>query len=45
VPFAKALYDHIQRNKLNVQVIVPFHGNRKSDVAELGRLAGVNATN
>jgi glyoxylase-like metal-dependent hydrolase (beta-lactamase superfamily II) len=45
VPFAKALYDHIQRNKLNVQVIVPFHGNRKSDVAELARLAGVNATN
>ena len=45
VPFAKALYDHIQRNKLNVQVIVPFHGSRKSDVAELGRLAGVNATN
>ena len=26
VPFARALYDHIQRNKLNVQVIVPFHG-------------------
>jgi glyoxylase-like metal-dependent hydrolase (beta-lactamase superfamily II) len=45
VPFAKALYDHIQRNKLNVQVIVPFHGNRKSDVAELARLAGINATN
>jgi glyoxylase-like metal-dependent hydrolase (beta-lactamase superfamily II) len=45
MPFAKALYDHIQRNKLNVQVIVPFHGNRKSDVGELGRLAGVNATN
>jgi glyoxylase-like metal-dependent hydrolase (beta-lactamase superfamily II) len=45
VPFAKALHDHIQRNKLNVQVIVPFHGNRKSDVAELGRLAGVAGTN
>jgi glyoxylase-like metal-dependent hydrolase (beta-lactamase superfamily II) len=45
VAYAKALHDNIQRLKLDVQVIVPFHGNRKSDVAELARLAGVNATN
>ena len=45
VAYAKALHDNIQRLKLDVQVIAPFHGNRKSDVAELGRLAGVNATN
>ena len=45
VAYAKALHANIQRLKLDVQVIAPFHGNRKSDVAELGRLAGVNATN
>jgi len=45
VAYAKALHDNIKRLKLDVQVIAPFHGNRKSDVAELGRLAGVNATN
>jgi glyoxylase-like metal-dependent hydrolase (beta-lactamase superfamily II) len=45
VPFAKALYDNIQRNKLDVQTIAPFHGNRLTDVAELARAAGVNATN
>jgi glyoxylase-like metal-dependent hydrolase (beta-lactamase superfamily II) len=45
VPSAKALYDNIQRLKLDVQVIAPFHGNRKTDVAELARAAGVNATN
>jgi glyoxylase-like metal-dependent hydrolase (beta-lactamase superfamily II) len=45
VPYAKALYDNIQRLKLDVQVIAPFHGNRKTDVAEVGRLAGINATN
>jgi glyoxylase-like metal-dependent hydrolase (beta-lactamase superfamily II) len=45
VPYAKALYDNIQRLKLDVQVIAPFHGNRKSDVAELSRAAQVNATN
>jgi glyoxylase-like metal-dependent hydrolase (beta-lactamase superfamily II) len=45
VPYARALYDNIQRLKLDVQVIAPFHGNRKSDMAELARLAGVNATN
>jgi hypothetical protein len=45
VAYAKALHANIQRLKLNVQVIAPFHGNRKSDVAELSKLAGVNATN
>jgi len=45
VPFAKALYDNIQRNKLDVQTIAPFHGNRLTDMAELARAAGVNATN
>jgi glyoxylase-like metal-dependent hydrolase (beta-lactamase superfamily II) len=45
VAYAKALHANIQRLKLDVQVIAPFHGNRKSDVAELARLAGVNATN
>ena len=45
VAYARALHANIQRLKLDVQVIAPFHGNRKSDVAELGKLAGVNATN
>jgi glyoxylase-like metal-dependent hydrolase (beta-lactamase superfamily II) len=45
VPSAKALYDNIQRLKLDVQTIAPLHGNRTTDLAELGRAAGVNATN
>jgi glyoxylase-like metal-dependent hydrolase (beta-lactamase superfamily II) len=45
VPFARALYDTILRNKLDVQTITPLHGNRTTDVAELARAAGVNATN
>jgi glyoxylase-like metal-dependent hydrolase (beta-lactamase superfamily II) len=45
VPYAKALYDNIQRLKLDVQVIAPFHGNRTADVAELGKAAGVTASN
>lgn len=45
VPYAKALYDNIQRLKLDVQVIAPFHGNRTGDVAELARAAGVTASN
>ncbi len=46
VPYAKALYDNIKRLNLDVAVIAPFHGNRKSDVAEVGRAGGVaNATN
>jgi glyoxylase-like metal-dependent hydrolase (beta-lactamase superfamily II) len=44
VPYAKALYDNIQRLKLDVQVIVPFHGNRTGDVAELAKAAGVTAS-
>ena len=38
------LYDNIQRLKLDVQVIAPFHGNRTADVAELARAGGVTAT-
>jgi glyoxylase-like metal-dependent hydrolase (beta-lactamase superfamily II) len=45
VAYAKALLANIQRLKLDAQVIAPFHGNRKSDVAELSKLAGVTATN
>jgi glyoxylase-like metal-dependent hydrolase (beta-lactamase superfamily II) len=45
VTYAKALLANVQRLKLDVQTIAPFHGNRKSDVAELTKLAGVNATN
>jgi glyoxylase-like metal-dependent hydrolase (beta-lactamase superfamily II) len=45
VPFAKALYDNIQRLKLDVKTIVPFHGNRTGDVAELARAAGVSSSN
>ena len=44
VPSAKALYDNIQRLKLDVQVITPFHGNRTTDVAEVAKAAGVTAT-
>jgi glyoxylase-like metal-dependent hydrolase (beta-lactamase superfamily II) len=42
VPYAAALYDNIQRLKLDVQTIVPFHGARTSNVAELGKSAGKN---
>jgi glyoxylase-like metal-dependent hydrolase (beta-lactamase superfamily II) len=44
VPGAKALYDNIQRLKLDVQVIAPFHGNRTGTLAELAGAAGVAAT-
>src|SRR5207245_7141898 len=40
VPYAKALYDNVQRLKLDVQVITPFHGNRTCDLAELAKAAG-----
>lgn len=43
VPYAKALYDNIQRLKIDVQTIAPFHGNRLTDMAELARAAGVKA--
>jgi hypothetical protein len=45
VPAAKALYDNIQRLKLDVMTITPLHGNRTTDVAEVARAAGANATN
>jgi glyoxylase-like metal-dependent hydrolase (beta-lactamase superfamily II) len=45
VPHAKALYDNIQRLKLDVQVIAPLHGNRTSDVAELSKAAGASSSN
>lgn len=45
VPAAKALHDNVRRLKLDVQVIAPFHGNRKSDMAELATAAGVAGTN
>ena len=46
VPSAKALNDNIKRLKLDVQVIAPFHGNRKTNVAELEKAAtGSAATN
>src|SRR5258706_14589835 len=44
VVYAKALNDNIQRLKLDVQVITPLHGNRTTDVAELGKAAGGTGT-
>lgn len=43
VPYAAALYDNIQRLKLDVQTILPFHGGRTTDVAEVARNAGKTA--
>ncbi|PWT84229.1 MAG: MBL fold metallo-hydrolase [Blastocatellia bacterium] len=43
VPYAAALYDNIQRLKLDVQTIAPFHGGRTTDVAELAKSAGKGA--
>jgi glyoxylase-like metal-dependent hydrolase (beta-lactamase superfamily II) len=40
VPYAKALYDNIQRLKLDIKVITPLHGNRTTDVAEVAKAAG-----
>ncbi len=34
---ALTLYDNIQRLKLDVQTIAPFHGGRTTDMAELTR--------
>jgi hypothetical protein len=45
VVYAKALNDNIQRLKLDVKIIAPFHGNRTSDVAELARAAGASSSN
>jgi len=40
VPYAAALYDNIKRLNLDVQSIVPLHGARTGNVAELARHAG-----
>ena len=40
IPYAVALYDNIQRLKLDVQTIAPFHGGRTTTVAELAKSAG-----
>jgi glyoxylase-like metal-dependent hydrolase (beta-lactamase superfamily II) len=40
VPYAVALYDNIQRLKLDVKTIAPFHGARTTDMTELARAAG-----
>jgi glyoxylase-like metal-dependent hydrolase (beta-lactamase superfamily II) len=45
VPYARALYDNVQRLKLDVQTIAPFHGNRLTDMAELARAAGATGAN
>ena len=45
VPYAKALYDNIQRLKLDVKTIAGLHGNRLGDMAELARAAGVGTAN
>ena len=45
VPYAAALFDNIQRLKLDVQTIAPFHGGRKTDVAEVGKAAGKSGAN
>ena len=44
VPYAAALYDNIQRLKLNVKTIAPFHGGRTTDVAEVAKAAGKPAS-
>jgi glyoxylase-like metal-dependent hydrolase (beta-lactamase superfamily II) len=40
VPYAAALYDNIRRLNLDVQTIVPFHGMRTAELAEVRRQAG-----
>jgi len=45
IPYAKALYDNIQRLKLDIKVITPLHGNRTTDVAEVGKAAGAGSSN
>ncbi len=40
VPYAVALYDNIQRLKLDVQTIAPLHGAKTTTVAELAKSAG-----
>ena len=40
VPYAAALYDNVQRLKLDVQTIVPFHGARIAKLSEVKQQAG-----
>lgn len=40
VPYAAALDDNIRRLKLDVRTIVPLHGMRTAEVAEVARQAG-----
>jgi glyoxylase-like metal-dependent hydrolase (beta-lactamase superfamily II) len=40
VPYAAALYDNVQRLKLDVQTIAPFHGARTHDLAEVAMQGG-----
>jgi glyoxylase-like metal-dependent hydrolase (beta-lactamase superfamily II) len=40
IPYAAALYDNIQRLKLDVRTIVPFHGMRTAELAELAWQSG-----
>ena len=40
IPYAAALYDNVQRLKLDVQTIVPFHGARTVTLAEVREQAG-----
>ena len=44
VPYAKALYDDLQRLKLTVEVICPLHGNRTTTLAEVAKAAGVTGS-
>ena len=41
IPFARALYDNVQRLKLDVQTIATLHGNRTTTLAEVARAAGI----
>jgi glyoxylase-like metal-dependent hydrolase (beta-lactamase superfamily II) len=43
VPYAAALYDNIHRLKLDVETIVPFHGMRTVELAEVARQSGRTA--
>jgi glyoxylase-like metal-dependent hydrolase (beta-lactamase superfamily II) len=37
VPYATSLFENIQRLKLSIETIAPFHGTRTTDVAEVAR--------
>jgi glyoxylase-like metal-dependent hydrolase (beta-lactamase superfamily II) len=44
VPYAAALYANLQRLKLQVTTIAPFHGTRTVNVDEVARQAGATST-